>query len=84
MRSSADVVKPGQEVRVKVLEVDKENRKISLSIRKAAEAPDLPLRSDSEAGKRKRSGRNCGGLDWNYKIEGLGCQAIAGDRSMYA
>ena len=32
MRSAGDVVKPGQEVKVRVLEIDPEARRISLSI----------------------------------------------------
>jgi small subunit ribosomal protein S1 len=67
VRSSADAVKPGQEVRVRVLEIDKENRKISLSIRKAAEAPAPPAPDPTaKPAKKKKRPELRGGLDWNW------------------
>src|SRR5436190_14538835 len=39
VRTAADAVKPGDEVKVRILEVDKEARRVSLSIRRAIEAP---------------------------------------------
>src|SRR5665213_10262 len=37
VRAAGDVVKPGQEVKVRVMEVDKEARRVSLSIRRSIE-----------------------------------------------
>src|SRR5688500_18194677 len=37
VRAAGDVVKPGQEVQVRVLEIDKDARRVSLSLRRAAE-----------------------------------------------
>ena len=66
VRTPADVVKPDQEVRVRVLEIDKEHRKISLSIRRAAEAavtaspaPD-PAAKPAKKKKRPRAPRRIG------------------------
>jgi small subunit ribosomal protein S1 len=69
VRAASDVVKPGQEVQVRILEIDKDSRRISLSIRKAAEpvapttaapaAPTTPV-------KKKKRPELRGGLDWNW------------------
>ena len=69
VRAASDVVKPGQEVQVRILEIDKDARRISLSIRKAAEpvapttaapaAPTTPV-------KKKKRPELRGGLDWNW------------------
>jgi len=65
VRAVADVVKPGQDVRVRILEVDKEKRRISLSIRRAEEtvapAPSAPA---PEAAKSKKRPPLRGGLDF--------------------
>ncbi len=67
VRTPADVVKPDQEVRVRVLEIDKEHRKISLSIRKAAEAPAPPAPDPAaKPVKKKKRPELRGGLDWNW------------------
>lgn len=64
VRSAGDVVKPGQDVRVKVIEVDAKGRRISLSIRRAAEAPaEAPAQAPPAAGKKKRPQLR-GGLDF--------------------
>ncbi|MGA2497217.1 MAG: S1 RNA-binding domain-containing protein [Tepidisphaeraceae bacterium] len=48
VRTVADVVKPGQEIRVRVLEIDTEKRRIGLSIRRADE-PVLDMTTQSSA-----------------------------------
>jgi len=66
VRAVGDVVKPGQEVRVRVLEVDKEKRRIALSIRRAEEpvhavAPTGPA---PEPARKKKRPVLRGGLDF--------------------
>jgi small subunit ribosomal protein S1 len=71
VRAAGDVVKPGQEVQVRVLEIDKEARRISLSIRRSVEAaaPAAPANAaavpTAQAKKKKRPELR-GGLDWNW------------------
>jgi small subunit ribosomal protein S1 len=69
VRAASDVVKPGQEVQARVLEVDKDARRISLSIRRAAEAvvtaPAAAAPAVAPAKKKKRPELR-GGLDWNW------------------
>ncbi len=71
VRVSGDVVKPGQEVKVRVLEIDPEARRMSLSIRKAIEAPApaaaaaTPVASEPSKKAKKRPPLK-GGLDWNW------------------
>jgi small subunit ribosomal protein S1 len=73
VRAASDVVKPGQEVKVRVLEIDKEARRIGLSIRRSVEmvapaaaagttAPATPV----AAAKKKKRPELRGGLDWNW------------------
>jgi len=67
VRLPADVVKPGDEVRVRVLELDKEKRRIALSIRRAAEAmpPGSAAASPAaEPAKKKKRPQLRGGLDF--------------------
>lgn len=63
----ADVVKPNDRVQVRVLEVDPENRRISLSIRRAKE-PATPepvaVPTSTAAAKKKRDRPLRGGLDF--------------------
>jgi small subunit ribosomal protein S1 len=71
VRSASDVVKPGQEVQVRVLEIDKDARRISLSIRKAAEPTPVAAGSATPAApatpeKKKKRPELRGGLDWNW------------------
>lgn len=68
VRTAAEAVKAGQEVRVRVLEVDKANRRISLSIRRAAE-PAIAVAAppaETKPGKKKKKPELRGGLDWNW------------------
>jgi len=67
VRTPADVVKPGDEVRVKVLELDKEKRRIALSIRRAAEAMPAATSASApapEPAKKKKRPQLRGGLDF--------------------
>ncbi|MDB5298690.1 MAG: ribosomal protein, partial [Phycisphaerales bacterium] len=72
VRAAGDVVKPGQEVQVRVLEIDKEARRISLSIRRSVEAaaPAAPENATAAApaaqAKKKKRPELRGGLDWNW------------------
>jgi small subunit ribosomal protein S1 len=73
VRASGDVVKEGQDVKVRVLEVDPEARRISLSIRRASEATPLAATSTSTAPAPEPSKKSNkkrpplkGGLDWNW------------------
>jgi len=68
VRSAADVVKPGQEVRVRILEVDIGKRRMSLSIRRAEEtlmATPQTAAASPPAGpaKKKKRPQLRGGLD---------------------
>jgi small subunit ribosomal protein S1 len=67
VRTPGDVVKPGQDVRVRILEIDKDKRRISLSIRRAdeaapAEAPAAAAPAAAE--KKKKRPQLRGGLDF--------------------
>jgi small subunit ribosomal protein S1 len=66
VRTPGDVVKPGQPVRVRVLEIDKEARRMSLSLKRASEtsaAPSVAPSSSAPAKKKKRPELR-GGLDF--------------------
>jgi small subunit ribosomal protein S1 len=76
VRAASDVVKPGQEVQVRVLELDKDARRASLSIRRATEpqrsagatietAGTAAAAATSAKSKKKRPELR-GGLDWNW------------------
>ena len=71
VRSTGDVLEVGQEVEARVLGVDKENRRISLSIKAVKEpqvdaAPEAPPETPPKPKKRKKPLRGgLGGyLDW--------------------
>ena len=69
VRTAGDVVKPGQEVKVRVLEVDKDARRVSLSLKRAAEAPaPAGAAATAAAGaapaKKKKRPELRGGLDF--------------------
>jgi small subunit ribosomal protein S1 len=68
VRAASDVVKPGQDVQVRILEIDKDARRISLSIRRAAEPAALAPAAAAPAttGKKKKRPELRGGLDWNW------------------
>jgi small subunit ribosomal protein S1 len=69
----ASAVKPGQSVRIRILDIDKDNRRIGLSIKKVAEieaaAPSAASDAPAPAKKKKKTDLR-GGLDfdfWNRK-----------------
>ncbi len=70
VRQVSEVVREGQEVTVKVLEVDEDRRRIGLSIRKVAESPDYTGSVDDESApaaprlEKKRKKPLKGGLEW--------------------
>ena len=64
VRTPGDVVKPGDEVRVRVLELDKEKRRIALSIRRAAESAPAAASPAAEPAKKKKRPQLRGGLDF--------------------
>jgi small subunit ribosomal protein S1 len=69
VRSAGDVVKPGDAVRVRVLEIDPPGRRISLSIKRAKE--DVAPAADAttapaQPAKKKKKTELRGGLDWNW------------------
>ena len=68
VRSVNEVVQEGQKVNVKVLSVDEDKRRISLSIKQLAQMPDYTgvSQDDSERPKPKKKRKKPlkGGLDW--------------------
>ena len=70
VKTVGDVVKPGQEIKARVMEVDPNSRRISLSIRRAAEtAPASATTAATPApapAKKKKRPELKGGLDWNW------------------
>lgn len=56
-----DVLKPDEVVRAKVLRIDPDNRRISLSIRALLERPEPQPSAESEAGGQSRGGPGKGG-----------------------
>jgi small subunit ribosomal protein S1 len=66
VKTAGDVVKPGQDVQVRVLEIDKEARRISLSIRRATEPTPVAAPVPATSAKKKKKSELRGGLDWNW------------------
>jgi small subunit ribosomal protein S1 len=70
VRAASDVVKPGDSVRVKVLEIDPQARRISLSIKRgkeeAAAAAEAATTASAQPSKKKKKTELRGGLDWNW------------------
>ena len=67
VKSVGEVVKPGDEVKVRVIEVDEKTRRVSLSIKRAHEiASSAPDASAPAVPKKKRKTELKGGLDWNW------------------
>src|SRR3954454_14743457 len=64
VRAVTDVVKPGDSIQVRVLEIDKEARRISLSMKRAMEAAPTPATTPASAGQSKKKKTQLrGGLD---------------------
>ncbi|HWE02749.1 MAG TPA: S1 RNA-binding domain-containing protein [Tepidisphaeraceae bacterium] len=68
IRAASDVAKPGQEVKVRVLEVNQEARRVSLSLKRATEpvVPETPAAPVAPPPKKKKRPELRGGLDWNW------------------
>ena len=67
VKSVGEIVKPGQEVKVRVIEVDEKTRRVSLSIKRANDVVSAtPDASTTVAPKKKRKTELKGGLDWNW------------------
>ncbi|HEX8912668.1 MAG TPA: 30S ribosomal protein S1 [Humisphaera sp.] len=66
-----DAVKVGQEVEVKILRVDSDERKIGLSLKRAAWAAEEQKREEERAVRSERKGLR-GGLEGGESIKGLG------------
>ena len=74
VRAAGDVVRPGQDVQVRVLEVDKDARRISLSLKRAAEpvaaaagaiaGASTSTTSPAIPAKKKKRPELKGGLEW--------------------
>jgi small subunit ribosomal protein S1 len=63
IRSAGDVVKPGQEVQVRILEIDGENRRISLSLKRAVAKVAAPAAEPAKPVVKKNRPVLRGGLD---------------------
>jgi small subunit ribosomal protein S1 len=67
VKSAGDVAKPGQQIRVRVLEVDPKARRMSLSMRRTEEvATAATTAAPAGAAKPKKKQQLRGGLDWNW------------------
>jgi small subunit ribosomal protein S1 len=73
VKSAGDVVKSGQDVKVRILEVDEKSRRMSLSLKRAATPTPTPGQSASagpdraaQSSKKKKKPELRGGLDWNW------------------
>lgn len=66
VKSAGDVVKEGQQIRVKVLELDAASRRISLSLKRATE-PEPDATPAPTASKPKKKQQLKGGLDWGWQ-----------------
>ncbi|HMB94687.1 MAG TPA: S1 RNA-binding domain-containing protein [Tepidisphaeraceae bacterium] len=67
VKSAGDVVKQGQAVKVRILEVDSKSRRVSLSLKRANEiaAVAMVLTEPTKSQKKKKQQLR-GGLDWNW------------------
>ena len=66
VKAASDVVKPGQEIQARVLEIDKDARRMALSIRRANEPAVAAPAAPAATGKKKKKPELRGGLDWNW------------------
>ena len=64
VRNVTDVVKPGDTVQVRVLEIDKEARRISLSMKRAAETAPATAAAPQALQAKKKRPQLRGGLDF--------------------
>ena len=82
IRKPGAVVQPGQTVKVKVLSIDKENRRISLSIKQAFSQPEEPAPEPAEQATepekpRRRNPNLRGGVGSGFVIPG-GSESMTG------
>jgi small subunit ribosomal protein S1 len=68
VKTVGEIVKQGQEIKARVLEVDPTARRVSLSIRRAAEPAPAPTPAAAPAApaSKKKKKELRGGLDWNW------------------
>jgi small subunit ribosomal protein S1 len=66
VRQVTDIVKTGQQVQVRVIEIDAEARRISLSIKRAIGAQAGTITPSTPTQQKKRKTPLRGGLDWNW------------------
>jgi small subunit ribosomal protein S1 len=66
VKAASDVVKPGHDVRVRVIEIDAPGRRMSLSLKRANEvaAAAAPATTPSATAKKKKRPELRGGLDY--------------------
>jgi small subunit ribosomal protein S1 len=65
VRTPGDVVKPGQSVKVRVMEIDKDARRISLSIKRATEVESAPATATATTPQpKKKRPQLRGGLEF--------------------
>jgi small subunit ribosomal protein S1 len=64
VRAVTDVVKIGQSVNVRIIDIDAEGRRMSLSIRRAVEAAPAPTASTPQIQPKKKRPQLRGGLDF--------------------
>jgi small subunit ribosomal protein S1 len=67
VRTPADIVKPGQEVKVRILEIDKDGRRIGLSLKRVAELEAMQSAGTAPAAPKKKRPELRGGLDFDFK-----------------
>jgi len=73
-----DIVKVGQEIDVKILRVDSEERKIGLSLKRAQWAQEDEKREEQRAQRAEKRGLR-GGLEGGEGTQGLGDLKINDD-----
>src|SRR5438128_9859339 len=66
-----DLVKVGQELEVKILRVDSDERKIGLSLKRAQWAAEEQAREEARANRAEKRGLR-GGLEGGEQSQGLG------------
>jgi small subunit ribosomal protein S1 len=67
-----EVLKEGQEVQVKILEVNSAEKRVSLSIKETEEAPEAPAKPE-----RERQPRRDGGSSANHQKEIAGNENVS-------
>jgi small subunit ribosomal protein S1 len=65
VKAASDIAKPGQQVRVRVIDVDPKSRRMSLSMKRTEEIAAVPT-APLTPSKSKKKKQLKGGLDWNW------------------